>query len=122
MYSNFFKGIVFGSNFGFKVHYKCLKKIYNNQVAICSPNSNKKKIKISKKFTDYIVILKITMNLYPFLPHLKFKKNFKINFKKKIKPKYLILEKPICENFKEVKKILSKLSKTSINYYSNFIL
>ena len=26
MYSNFFKGIVFGSNFGFKVHYKCLKK------------------------------------------------------------------------------------------------
>tara|TARA_Y100000591_G_C21796865_1_gene679830 strand:+ start:500 stop:1444 length:945 start_codon:yes stop_codon:yes gene_type:complete len=122
MYSNFFKGIVFGSNFGFKVHYKCLKKIYNNQVAICSPNSNKKKIQISKKFVDYNVALK---NNYEFIsistpPKIQ-KKICNLIFKKKIKPKYLILEKPICENFKEVKKILLKLNKTSINYYSNFI-
>ncbi len=117
------KAITFGSNFGYHVHYKCLKKFYNfDEIAICSPNINKKKIDVYKKFKNYELALK---NNYDFisissLPEVQ-KKICNIIFKKKIKPKYLILEKPLSENFYETDKLFRKLKKNNIKFFLNFI-
>lgn len=123
MKNQFNRAIIFGSNFGFNTHYRCLKKFFKfEEISICSPNIRKKKFKVSKKFENYNLALK---KEYDFVsistPPLIQKKICKLILKKKNKPKYLVLEKPICENYKETKMLIKKLNKSKINYFVNFI-
>lgn len=123
MINNSIKAIAFGSNFGFNVHYYCLKKFFKFQeIAICSPNILKKKINASKKFEKFNIALK---NNFDFIsistpPSIQYKICNCI-LKKNKKPKFLILEKPVAENFNFTKKILQNLKKKKIRYLVNFI-
>lgn len=120
---NPYRAIIFGSNFGFNVHYNCLKKIFKfNEIAICSPNINKKKIAVTKKYSDFNLAL---INNYKFIsistpPKIQ-NKICDFILKKKKKPEFLILEKPLTQNFKETSKLLQRLNKKQIKFIVNFI-
>ena len=51
----YFNALIIGSNFGYKSHFKALKKINIFNIDISSPNINKKNIKDKKikKFKSY---------------------------------------------------------------------
>ncbi len=123
MMNNSVKAITFGSNFGFKVHYNCLKKFFKfKEIAICSPNIIKKKISASKKFSKFNIALRnnfdfISISTPPFIQN----KICSLILKKNKKPKFLILEKPVAENFNSTKKIIQNLKKKKIKYLVNFI-
>jgi len=123
MNNNLYKAISFGTNFGFKVHYNCLRKFFNfKEIAACSPNINKKKINVSKKFNRYNVALK---NTYDFIsistPPKVQKKICDLIIKKNIRPIFLILEKPLTHSFENTKKLLNSLTKKNIKFFVNFI-
>ena len=115
--------IIFGSNFGLNTHFKCLYKRFNNKnLFVCSPNIIKKKINIPA-FKDF----KLAINKYKFdtvciaTPPKIQNKIIKHFLKKKRLPDYMMLEKPLTQNFKETLKILNILHKRKINFYLNFI-
>ena len=123
MSSNSLKAIIFGSNFGFDVHYNCLMKFFRfNKISICSPNIIKKKINVSKKFKNYKSALE---NDYNFIsistPPQVQNRICNLIVKKNKKPKYLILEKPLAENFNESMKLFRELKKKKIKFFINFI-
>lgn len=123
MNENLYKAISFGSNFGFKVHYFCLRKFFKfKEIAVCSPNIYKKKINVSKKFNKYGIALR---NTYDFIsistPPKEQKKICNLILKKNLKIFFLILEKPLTENLKSTKKLIKSLNKKRIKYFVNFI-
>jgi len=117
--------IIFGSNFGSIVHIEAIKKIKNLiNISICSPNINKKKIKMNniKKFDDYKEALQYNYNAVGVVttPNIQSKIcNYIIKNKNKIK--YILLEKPIAHNFNETQKIIKGLIRKKINFIVNFI-
>jgi len=118
------KIIIFGSNFGSVTHLTSAKDIKKfSKISICSPNIKKKsQFKKLETYNDYNDALKNNFNFVsiatpPFIQSNICNKIFK---KKKI-PKFIFLEKPIATNFKETKKIITKLNKRRINFLVNFI-
>ena len=118
------KFIIFGSNFGSNTHLEVIKKLNKkNLINICSPHiKTKKKFLSFETFKNYNEALK---NKFDFItiatPPLIQKKICKKILDNKIKTNYILLEKPISENFKETKKIITRLSKNKIKFLVNFI-
>ena len=83
--------LILGSNFGFKIYSKSLKKIYpNSKITICSPNIKKKNIsKIFIKEESYKKILdKKKFDIIVFATNPKTQTNvIKYLYKKKYKLK-----------------------------------
>ena len=117
---------IFGSNFGSLVHLEAVKKISKFlNILICSPNIHKKKINLckSKKFNNYQETLKSNPDAVGIATQPKIQSKIcKYIIKNKINSiKYILLEKPIAQNFKEVKSIIKGLKKRKINFLVNFI-
>lgn len=117
------KAVIFGSNFGLNTHYRCLYKKFNrNNLFLCSPNITKKRINVPT-FSNF----KLAINKYIFdtviiaTPPKIQNKIVKYFLKKKKLPDYIMLEKPLAQNFKETSNILSILLKRKVNFYLNFI-
>ena len=121
---NIYKALVLGSNFGFEAHYQCLKKTFSKKnLFICSPNIKRKKIVQKNCYDSYKKVLK-NNNFHTIsivTPPVIQNKLFKYISKKNKKLKFLMLEKPIAENFNQTIKLINYLTKNKIKYYVNFI-
>ena len=116
--------IIFGSNFGSNTHLDAIKKICKkNVISICSPNiKNKKKFLKYKRFKDYNSALKKEYDFISIATPPKIQKEIcKKILKKENSSLYVLLEKPITENFIETQKIIKRFQKKKINFLVNFI-
>ena len=117
------KILIIGSNFG-KYHYNVLKKYYNFNFYIYSPNILKKKNKFKHaklisnenyliQKNTYHTIVCCTNPIYQ-------KKIFNKIIKKKIFCKYLMFEKPLSDDLALIKKLFNHCLSNKINFRVNF--
>tara|TARA_B100000963_G_C22556738_1_gene639391 strand:+ start:118 stop:1095 length:978 start_codon:yes stop_codon:yes gene_type:complete len=117
------KVLIVGSNFG-QNHYKVLNKYYNFDFFIFSPNILRKKLNFKKATLlnndDFFIKNKIFHTIVCCTnPENQKKLIFKI-IKKKISCKYLMLEKPITDNLRLIKKLTSFCLSNKVNLGVNF--
>ena len=117
------KILIIGSNFG-KYHYNVLKKYYNFNFYIYSPNILKKKNKFKHaklisnenyliQKNSYHTIVCCTNPIYQ-------KKIINKIIKKKIFCKYLMFEKPLSDDLALIKKLFNHCLSNKINFRVNF--
>ena len=112
--------LTFGSNFGYKSHFKSLiklKKTKDNY--IYSPTAHLKLNLDKKFFIKKNQINKIKFDLISIATPPKIQNKICIQNVKKTK--YFFLEKPLTENFKKTLKLLKIFKKNKTKFFLNFI-
>jgi len=116
--------LIIGSNFSRTYHLKIIKKIYKEtKIYICSPNINKKKInKEIIKCEDYQLLIKKKKFFLILCCATSEVQTCFIKFLllEKIKPRNIILEKPVSNNLLELEKFFTYCEKNQINLSINY--
>ena len=112
--------LTFGSNFGYKSHFKSIIRLSNKAFNyIYSPNAQKnnhldKKFILNKKQIKNRKFDLISIATPPSIQNKICKSNIKNS-------KYFFLEKPLTDNYIKTQKLFKLLKKNKVNYYLNFI-
>tara|TARA_B110000971_G_scaffold214339_1_gene246289 strand:- start:2802 stop:3794 length:993 start_codon:yes stop_codon:yes gene_type:complete len=117
------KLLIVGSNFGYE-HYKILKKYYNFDISVHSPNILTKKNKFKKaELIDDFSLLKKNNQFHTIVcctkPLIQ-KKIINMIIKKEILCKYIMLEKPLSNDLKLVENFLRFCINNKIYLRINF--